>query len=132
MDFRLVMKLSTAPLMVGIAGAAVAYILAGAASAKGFAFGAALVAAAVFVSGGFFVRVRARTAGQVMFRLAASSALKWMVLIGGAAVALGEIKVDALGFTSGVIAGLLSTLFSGAHRGPRPTGFGTQQDASTP
>lgn len=131
MNFRLVARLSTAPLLMGLAGAAVTYILADAASAKGFAIGAALVALAMFVSGGFFVRVRATTAGQVMFRLAASSALKWLVLIGGASWALGGAGVNALGFTCGVIAGLLATLFSGAHRGPRHPGFGTRQDASS-
>jgi hypothetical protein len=131
MDFRLVICLSSASLVVGFAGAAVAYILAGAASAIGFAVGAVLVAAAVFVSGGFFVRARARTAGQVMFRLAASSALKWMVLIGGAAVALGQFRVEAVSFTSGVIGGLVAIFFSGAHRGPRRPEFRTIKDASS-
>lgn len=122
MDFRLVAKLSRAPLIVGLAGAAVAYILAGSASAKGFASGAAVVALATLVSGGFFFRARVFGAGAVLVRLAISSALRWMVMIGGAywALAIGGLQPAA--FTSGVIAGLVSTLFSKAH---------TSTDAST-
>lgn len=122
MDFRLVTRLSSAPLMIGLAGAAVAYVLADNASALGFAGGATLVALAMLVSGGFFVRVRVLSAGAVFIRLAMASALKWLVLMGGAywALAIGGLQPTA--FTSGVIAGLVSTLFSRAH---------TSTDAST-
>jgi len=112
MDFRLVVRLSTVPLMIGLVGAAAAYILAGFASAMGFAGGAALVALAMLVSGGFFVRVRAFTAGQVLFRLAISTALKWAVLMAGAWLGLVASGLPPAAFTLGVIAGLLSTLFN--------------------
>lgn len=131
MNFRLVVRLAAAPLLVGFVGFAAACILVDIASACGFATGAGLVAIAVFVSGGFFVRAPARTAGQAVFRLAASSLVKWVVLIGGASWALRSPGIAPLAFTGGVIAGLLSTLFSGAHRGPRHPGLKTVKDASS-
>lgn len=112
MDFRLVAKLSAAPLAVGIAGAAVAYVLAGFASARGFAGGAAVVALAMLVSGGFFARLRVGSAGLVLMRLALTSLLRWVVLMGGAYWALAMGGLQPAAFTSGVIAGLVSTLFS--------------------
>lgn len=115
MDFRLITRLSSAPLMIGLAGAAVAYVLADSASALGFASGATLVALAMLVSGGFFVRVRVLSAGPVLIRIAISSALRWLVLMGGAYWALAIGGLQAAAFTSGVIAGLVSTLFTKAH-----------------
>jgi len=115
MDFRLVAKLSAAPLLMAIAGAAVAFVLAGFASAKGFACGALLVVVATLVSGGFYARVRALNAGRVLIRLALTSALKWMIVMGGAAYALTQSAKGGLppaAFTCGVIAGLVSTLFN--------------------
>lgn len=125
MNFRLVVRLALAPLLVGLAGFAMVFISADIASGCGFAAGAGLVAIAVLASGGFFVRVPARTASQAVFRLAASSVIKWVVSIGGASWALQGSGTGPLAFTSGVIAGLLSTLFSGAHRGPRHPGLKT-------
>lgn len=112
MDLRPVAKLSTAPLIIGLVGAAVAYMLAGAASAKGFAGGALLIAVATVVSGGFYMRLQARTAGRVVIRLALTSALRWAIVMGGAAWALVQGGLEPAAFTCGVIAGLVSTLFN--------------------
>ena len=112
MDFRLVARLLIAPLLMAIAGAAVAFILAGFASAKGFACGAVLVAGATLVSGGFYARARSLNAGRVLIRLAITSALKWIVVMGGAALALIQGGLPPAAFTCGVIAGLVSTLFN--------------------
>lgn len=112
MDLRLAARLSVAPLVVSMAGAAVAFILAGFASAKGFACGALLIAVATLVSGGFYARVRARDAGLVLFRLVLTSALKWMIVVGGAALVLSQGGLPPAAFTCGVIAGLVSTLFN--------------------
>ncbi len=112
MDLRLVARLSTAPLLMAIAGAAVAFILAGFASALGFAGGALLIAVAALVSGGFYARVQSLNAGRVLIRLAIASALKWIVVMGGAALALIQGGLPPAAFTCGVIAGLVSTLFN--------------------
>lgn len=112
MDFRPVARLSTAPLIMGLAGAAVAYVLVGATSATGFAGGALLIAVASAISGGFYMRGQARTAGRVVIRLALTSALRWLIVMGGAAVALVHGGLAPAAFTCGVIAGLVSTLFN--------------------
>ncbi len=112
MDFRLVVRLSIAPLLMAVAGAAVAFILAGFASAKGFVCGALLIAVATLVSGGFYARVRSLDAGRVLIRLAITSALKWVMVMGGAALALAQGGLPPAAFTCGVIAGLVSTLFN--------------------
>ncbi len=116
MDFHAVVRSSTAPLLVGLVGAAAAWGLADAASAKGFAVGAVLVALALLISGGFYTRVAARNAGRVLIRLALASLLKWMVLMGGAFVVLSQGLVSPAAFTFGVIAGLLSAVFNTAKR----------------
>ena len=100
---------------MGMAGAVVAFILAGSASALGFAGGALLIAVATLVSGGFYARVRSLNAGRVLIRLAVTSALKWMIVMGGAALVLTQSAKGGLppaAFTCGVIAGLVSTLFN--------------------
>lgn len=112
MNVRLVVRLSTAPLLMAIAGAAVAFSLAGLASAKGFAAGALLIAIATLVSSGFYARTRSLNAGRVLIRLALTSALKWIVVMGGAALALIQGELPPAAFTCGVIAGLVSTLFN--------------------
>ena len=112
MDFRLVARLSIAPLIIGFVGAAAALILADFASAKGFAAGALLIAIATLVSSGFYARARSLNAGRVLIRLAITSALKWIVVMGGAALALIEGGLPPAAFTCGVIAGLVSTLFN--------------------
>ncbi len=121
MDFRAVVRSSTAPLLVGGVGAALAVVLADIASAKGFAVGAGLVALALLVSGSFFVRVAARNAGRVLIRLALASLIKWMVLMGGTLAVLTQGLVLPAPFTFGVIAGLLSTVFNTAKRSSQPT-----------
>lgn len=112
MDFRPAARLCIAPLAIGFIGAAVALILAGLASAKGFAAGALLIAIATLVSGGFYARARLGYARQVLFRLATATLLKWFVVMGGALMALIQWKVSPAAFTCGVIAGLASTLFN--------------------
>ncbi|MES2684449.1 MAG: hypothetical protein V4650_13100 [Pseudomonadota bacterium] len=112
MDFRLVARLSIAPLIIGLVGAMAAFILAGFASAKGFAAGALLIAIATLVSSGFYARARSLNAGRVLIRLAVTSALKWIVVMGGAACALIQGGLPPAAFTCGVIAGLVSTLFN--------------------
>lgn len=115
MDFRLIARLAGAPLLIAIAGAAVTFILADFASAKGFACGALLIAVAMLVSGGFYARARALNAGRVLIRLAITSALKWTVVMGGTALVLtqgGSGGLPPAAFTCGVIAGLVSTLFN--------------------
>lgn len=115
MDLRLATRLSIAPLIIGFAGAGVGLILADMASAKGFAGGALLVAAATLVSGGFYTRGPVRTAGLVLIRLAMTSALKWLIVMGGTALVLAHGSKGGLppaAFTCGVIAGLVSTLFN--------------------
>lgn len=107
---------------MAIAGAAVVFMLAGAASAKGFACGALLIVGATLVSSGFYARVQARNAGLVLLRLAMTSALRWLIVIGGAALALVQGGLPPAAFTCGVIAGLVSTLFN---MGQSSTGVST-------
>ena len=114
-DFRLVARLFIAPLMMGFAGAAAVFVLADTASAKGFFAGALLVAVAMLVSGGFYARVQSLQAGRVLIRLALTSALKWLIVMGGTAAVLAQSAKGGLppaAFTCGVIAGLVSTLFN--------------------
>lgn len=115
MDLRLATRLSIAPLIIGFAGAGVGIILVDTASAKGFAGGALLVAAAMLVSGCFYTRGPVRTAGLVLIRLAMASALKWLIVMAGTALVLAHGEKGGLlpaAFTCGVIAGLVSTLFN--------------------
>lgn len=112
MNIRHVVRLSKAPLMIAIAGAVVTFILAGSASAKGFAVGALLIAIATLVSSGFYSRAGVQSAGRVLVRLAITSALKWIVVMGGAALALIQGGLPPAAFTCGVIAGLVATLFN--------------------
>lgn len=112
MNVRFVIKQSIAPLTVAAALGLGFWVFAGFASAKSVFCGALLVAVALLVSGGFFARMRVSSAGSVLLRLAVSSALKWLILMGGAAVALTQGGVVPAPFTFGVIAGLVSTVFN--------------------
>lgn len=112
MSVRFVIKQSFAPLIVAAVLGLVFWIFAGLASAKSVFCGGLLVAVALVVSGGFFARMRVGNAGAVLLRLAVSSALKWLILMGGAALALTQGGVVPAPFTFGVIAGLVSTIFN--------------------
>ncbi|MDO9452362.1 MAG: hypothetical protein Q7J29_05820 [Stagnimonas sp.] len=112
MNVRFVIKQSIAPFIVAAALGLGFWVFAGFASAKSVFCGGLLVAVALLVSGGFFARMRVSSAGAVLLRLAVSSALKWLILMGGAAVALTQGGVVPAPFTFGVIAGLVSTVFN--------------------
>ena len=112
MNVRFVFKQSTAPLIIGFVGSALLAVFADLVAALSLFYGSLLVAVALLVSGGFFARMRVSSASAVLLRLAVSLALKWLILMGGAAVALTQGGVVPLPFTLGVIAGLLSTIFN--------------------
>lgn len=112
MKFRVVIKQSFAPLIVAAILGAGFWMFSGFAAAKSAFSGALIVAVALLVSGGFFARMRVGNAGAVLLRLAVSSALKWLILMGGAALALTQGGVVPVPFILGVIAGLVSTVFN--------------------
>lgn len=112
MNVRFVIKQSATPLIIGAIGSALFAVFSGLAAARSVFCGSVLVAVALLVSGGFFARMRVGSAGAVVLRLAVSSALKWLILMGGAALALTQGGVVPAPFTFGVIAGLVSTVFN--------------------
>lgn len=116
MNLRFVIKQSMAPMIVAAVLGVIFWVVAGLPAAQSVFCGGLLVSVALLVSGGFFTRMRVSNAGAVLLRLAVSSALKWLILMGGAAVALTQGGVVPAPFTFGVIAGLVSTVFNLASR----------------
>jgi len=112
MNVRFVIKQSVAPLIVAAVLGLGFWVFTGFASAKSVFCGGLLVTVAMVVSGGFFARMRVSSAGAVLLRLAVSSAVKWLILMGGAALALTQGGVVPAPFTFGVIAGLVATVFN--------------------